>query len=107
MKRIVKGYVTTQKSSKQKSQNKFTLLVEPKANKFEIKRALEDPGGVFKVKVEKIRTIRQKSKKRNSTQIRRFPGGSVSSIRITKKAIITLVPGYQLDEGKEEKKRIN
>lgn len=102
MKEIIKGYITTYKSNKQKSQNKFTLLVESQANKFAIKQALEDPEGVFRVKVEKIRTIRQKVKKRNSTQIRRFPGGSLPSVKITKKAIVTLVPGYHLDEERKK-----
>ena len=58
---IVKAPVITEKSENEKENGKYTFKVDPKANKLEIKEAIEK---LFKVNVTSIRTINVKPKKR-------------------------------------------
>lgn len=84
--------ILTEKSYDQLADNKYTFLVNPKANKAEIKRAIEE---IFDVKVEKVNTIRQLGK------VKRM--GMYSGRRPSyKKAIIKLTPdskGIEFFEG--------
>ena len=74
--------VMTEKSYDQLADNKYTFMVDIKAKKPEIKRAIEE---IFDVKVEKVNTIRQLGK------IKRM--GMYSGRRPSyKKAIIKLTP---------------
>ena len=51
---IIKAPVVTEKSEAAKETGKYTFKVDPKANKIEIKEAIEK---LFNVKVTSIRTI--------------------------------------------------
>ncbi len=84
---ILKKPVISEKSMDLVQENKYTFLVESNANKIEIKRAVEE---LFKVKVEKVRTIRYKGRlKRVRGRLGRTPG--------FKKAIVTLKEGNKIE----------
>ena len=86
---IVKAPVITEKSQIAKAEGKYTFKVDPKANKIEIKEAIEK---LFNVKVKQIRTINVKVKKR---RVGRYTGLT----NRTKKAIVTLAEGQTIDLG--------
>ena len=86
---ILKAPVITEKSEIVKSEGKYTFKVDPKANKTEIKSAIEK---IFKVKVTSIRTMNEKPKKR---RVGRYTGLTNRS----KKAIVTLAEGQTIDLG--------
>ena len=68
-------------------ENKILIEIDPRANKHEVKEAMEE---IFKVKVEKVATINVKGK------LKRF-GKSIGRRSDRKKAIITLKQGEKLD----------
>ena len=80
---------TPEKSQNALSEGKYTFKVDPKANKIEIKEAIEK---IFNVKVTSIRTINVKPKKR---RVGRYTGLT----NRTKKAIVTLAEGQTIDLG--------
>ncbi|MEX0939997.1 MAG: 50S ribosomal protein L23 [Candidatus Babeliales bacterium] len=85
---IIQGPAVTEKASKLVSnQKKVVLKIHPKANKPMVKEALEK---LFNVKVENIRTIVRKGKVRTFKRMK-------STGKLTKRAIVTLKPGYSLD----------
>ena len=86
---IVKAPVITEKSEIAREAGKYTFKVDPKANKIEIKEAIEK---LFNVKVTEIRTINVKPKKR---RVGRYTGLTNRS----KKAIVTLAEGQTIDLG--------
>ena len=86
---IVKAPVITEKSEDAKNTGKYTFKVDPKANKIEIKEAIEK---LFNVKVKEIRTLNVKPKKR---RVGRYTGLT----NRTKKAIVTLAEGQTIDLG--------
>jgi len=89
---IIRKPVVTEKASRaQMASNKVTFEVDSRANKSEIKKAIES---LFKVKVVKINTITTAGK------VRRF-GASQTQQSDRKKAIATLKAGdkIQLFEG--------
>ena len=86
---IVKAPVITEKSQIAKSNGQYTFKVDPKANKTQIKEAIEK---LFNVKVKQIRTINVKVKKR---RVGRYTGLTNRS----KKAIVTLEEGQTIDLG--------
>lgn len=68
---IILRPVLTEKSYDQLADRKYTFIVDINANKTEIKKAVEE---IFGVKVEKVRTIRQKGKlKRQGMYVGRTP----------------------------------
>ncbi|NLJ76922.1 MAG: 50S ribosomal protein L23 [Peptococcaceae bacterium] len=77
----------TEKSTMLLQDNKYTFRVDPRANKTQIKQAVES---IFKVKVEKVNTINVKGKKK---KVRNIPGRTSD----TKKAIITLKQGDKIE----------
>ncbi|NQS76098.1 MAG: 50S ribosomal protein L23 [Peptococcaceae bacterium] len=77
----------TEKSTVLIQDNKYTFRVDPRANKTQIKQAVES---IFKVKVEKVNTINVKGKKK---KVRNIPGRTSD----TKKAIITLKQGDKIE----------
>lgn len=80
---IIKRPVLTEKSYDQMEDRKYTFVVDPRANKYQIKQAVET---VFGVTVEKVNTIRQQGKiKRMGRTEGRRPS--------VKKAIVKLTPG--------------
>jgi len=84
---ILKRPVITEKSMALQEENKYTFVVDLNANKVEIKKAVEE---LFKVKVEKVRTMRVKGKlKRVRNVVGRRPD--------IKKAIVTLKEGDKIE----------
>jgi len=85
---IILRPVVTEKSMQEKElMNKVTFEVHPKANKQEIKYAVEK---LFDVKVLKVNTVRVKGKKR---RVGRVEGKK----KDWKKAIVTLAPGHRIE----------
>ncbi len=78
--------VVTEKSMDLLADNKYTFIVDRKANKTEIKNAIE---GIFKVKVDKVATMIVKGKVK---RMGRFEGKTPNR----KKAIVTLKPGHKI-----------
>lgn len=84
---ILRRPVITEKSMVLLAENKYTFFVDPKATKFDIKKAVES---IFKVKVLKVNTMRVKGKVK---RVRRAPGRTPER----KKAIVTLQPGDKIE----------
>jgi len=85
---IVRGPVITEKGSLvNELGNQVVFRVHPRANKVEIRRAVES---LFKVRVEKVRTSRQLGKTRRvGRHLGRRPDW--------KKAYVTLAEGSRID----------
>ena len=85
---IIKAPVITEKSANL-GQNKgqYVFKVDSRSNKTEIKQAIEK---LFNVKVEEIRTINVKPKKRRV-------GRCAGLTNRTKKAIVTLAEGQSIE----------
>ena len=86
---IIKAPVITEKSQIQKENGQYVFKVDPKANKTEIKLAIEK---IFNVKVTKISTLNEKPKKK---RVGRYTGLTNRS----KKAIVTLAEGQTIELG--------
>lgn len=85
---IIKGPIITEKSSEiAQNNNQITLSVDAKANKIEIKDAVEK---LFNVKVESVNTINVRPKKK---RVGRYPGKTNK----VKKAIVTLKEGSSIE----------
>lgn len=80
---VLKGPIITEKSHLLKAEgNKVTFQVDVKANKIEIRKAIEE---LFKVKVLAVNTINMRGKKKRM--------GRSEGVRPDwKKAIVTLAP---------------
>lgn len=79
--------VTEKTTSLQNRCNQYCFEVAPKANKVEVRKAVET---LFSVKVEAVNIVRMPSKKR-----RMF--GRPGATRPWKKAIVTLAEGATID----------
>ena len=85
---IIKGPIIPEKSSEiAQNNNQITLSVDTKANKIEIKDAVEK---LFNVKVESVNTINVRPKKK---RVGRYPGKTNK----VKKAIVTLKEGSSIE----------
>jgi len=84
---VIKSPLITEKATKLAKFNQYVFWVDKRANKIEIKKAIEE---IYNVKVEKVRTINMKGK---TKRIRWGQEGKTSS---WKKAIVTLKEGYQI-----------
>lgn len=84
--------MTEKMSDLQAKENKVAFVVNPEANKIEIRRAVEKR---FNVKVEKVATIQMKGKVK---RMGRFEGPRPN----WKKAVVTLREGFKIEffEGK-------
>lgn len=80
---IILRPVVTEKSSRLQDVGKYTFIVDPRANKTEIKNAIEK---IFGVKVEKVATMNRPGK----TYRRRDGIGKRAD---TKRAVVTLREG--------------
>ena len=80
---IIIAPVLTEKSYANLEENKYTFFVDVRANKTEIKIAVES---IFGVKVESVNTINRKGK----TQRTRF---GIGKRKDTKRAVVTLSEG--------------
>ena len=79
--------VVSEKSYGLLDENKYTFLVDPRANKTQIKIAVEQ---IFGVKVLSVNTINRQGKTRRT----RYGLGRRAN---TKRAIISVAPGDQID----------
>ena len=86
--KIIIEPIVTEKSNKFKEEKKYVFKVDAKANKFLIKKALNDMFGVHCLKC-RIMNVKPKPKRRPPYRI-----GNTSS---WKKAIVTLMPGERID----------
>jgi large subunit ribosomal protein L23 len=84
---VILSPVITEKSTALSEQNKVLFNVRLEATKADIKSAVE---ALFNVKVEKVNTLRRLGK------TKRFRN-TVGKLSDTKKAIITLVEGQNID----------
>jgi large subunit ribosomal protein L23 len=78
--------VVTEKSMNLLADNKYTFIVDRRANKTEIKNAVES---IFNVKVDKVYTMNVKGKPK---RMGRFEGRTAER----KKAIVALKPGQKI-----------
>jgi large subunit ribosomal protein L23 len=83
----IKYPIITDKATKLLEQNKYTFIVDKKANKFTLKKVIEY---LFNVNVANINTLNLKKKKRT---VGRFSGYKSQY----KKAIITLKDGNSIN----------
>ena len=84
---IVRGLLRTEKGADMMPSNKYLFWVDTKANKVEIRDAVEN---IYKVKVQKVNTINVKGKPKRV----RYAVGMTSG---WKKAIVTLKEGNKID----------
>jgi large subunit ribosomal protein L23 len=89
---ILRQGIVTEKTVAQQSQNKYTFEVALKANKIDVRRAVET---IFKVKVVSVNIIRLPGK----AKMMRRRGIAPQRIepREWKKAIVTLSEGQSID----------
>ena len=85
---IIKRPLITEKSTRQKEEgNEIAFVVDPKANKVEIRQAVEK---LFKVKVLRVRTMHLAGKRK---RMGKFTGWKSD----WKKAIVTLREGDRIE----------
>lgn len=84
---IIKAPIITEKSSDLATNNTYVFSVDVRANKTQIKQAIEN---IFNVKVEKVNTINVKPKKKRV-------GRYVGKTNKVKKAIVKLSEGSSIE----------
>jgi len=84
---IIRPLITEKTSVQKEVSNQHTFEVDRRANRIEIKRAIEN---IFKVKVAAVQTMQVKGKRKQRGRI-------VGKRRDWKKAIVTLMPGERID----------
>ena len=81
--------VVSEKSYGLLDESVYTFVVDPDANKIEIRQAVE---AIFSVRVAKVNTLNRRGKRKRNR--RQFTFGKRSD---TKRAIVTLVEGDHID----------
>ncbi|HYH01877.1 MAG TPA: 50S ribosomal protein L23 [Bacillota bacterium] len=84
---MIKKPLITEKTTKMMEENKYCFLVDPKANKTEIRQAIEQ---IFKVKVKSVNTMNLMGKLK---KMGRYQGRRPS----WKRAIVTLEKGSRIE----------
>ena len=84
---IIYAPIITEKTAMMANENKYTFKVDPRANKTEIKQAIES---IFNVKVESITTANSHPKKR---RVGKYTG----YVDKYKKAIVKLAEGNSIN----------
>lgn len=84
---VIIGMLRTEKGTGMLPQNKYVFKVDPRSNKVEIRKAVEE---LYKVKVKSVNVINVRGKMRRV----RFREGMTSS---WKKAIVTLKPEFKIE----------
>ena len=84
---VLRGAHISEKASRVADNNQFVFRIDPTANKFEVKQAVEK---LFDVKVENVRTVSVRGKSK------RF-GRSLGKRSNWKKAYVTLQAGHRID----------
>lgn len=88
---IIKKPLISEKSMINAGIGKYTFEVDPKANKIEIRKAIED---IFKVHVTKINTVKMPGKRRIRFDKK---GRHMGYTRTRKKAVVTLREGEVIE----------
>ena len=88
---LIKPIVTEKTTSERELRNRYTFLVNPKANKVEIKKAVESTYGVT---VDKVRTLIYGPERRTRYTKTGIQYGKTNS---TKRAIVQDAEGDQID----------
>ncbi|MDA8442327.1 MAG: 50S ribosomal protein L23 [Peptococcaceae bacterium] len=83
---ILRRPVVSEKSLGLMEENKYTFLVDPKSNKIEIKKAVEE---IFNVSVVAVHTMSVKGKLKRQGKHQGYTSDK-------KKAIVTLKPGDKI-----------
>ncbi len=81
--------VVSEKSYGLLDENVYTFVVDPRANKVEIRQAIE---AIFSVQVINVNTLNRKGKRKRNRKS--FTFGTRAD---TKRAIVTLAPGSKID----------
>ncbi|MBW3601694.1 MAG: 50S ribosomal protein L23 [Actinobacteria bacterium] len=84
---VVLAPVVSEKSYALLDEGRYTFLVDPRANKTQIKLAVQD---IFGVRVVRVNTLNRRGKRK------RF-GVHHGRRKDTKRAVVTLAPGDQID----------
>ena len=84
---IIKEPIITEKTAALKEQNVYVFSVDPKANKTQIKQAVEK---IFNVKVESVNTLNAPTKKK---RVGRYAGRT----NRRKKAMVKLAEGSSIE----------
>jgi len=84
---LIKRPIITEKTTRLMEQNKYFFVVDPRANKTQIKQAVEE---IFKVKVKAVNTLNLIGKIK---KMGRYEGRRPSR----KRAIVTLEPGSRIE----------
>jgi large subunit ribosomal protein L23 len=84
---LIKRPLITEKTTKLMEENKYCFLVDPKANKMQIRQAVEQ---IFNVKVKAVNTMNLLGKMK---KMGRHEGRRPS----WKRAIVTLEPGSRIE----------
>lgn len=84
---LIKRPIITEKTTRLMEQNKYYFIVDPRANKTQIKSAVEE---IFKVKVRSVNTLNLLGKIK---KMGRYEGRSPS----WKRAIVTLEKGSRIE----------
>ncbi len=84
---LIKKPLITEKTTKLMEENKYCFLVDPKANKTEIRQAIEK---IFKVKVKSVNTMNMMGKLK---KMGRYQGRRPN----WKRAIVTLEKGSRIE----------
>ena len=86
---IIISPIISEKSLQETALNRYTFKVNPKANKHQIKHAIEE---TFSVDVVKVRTIKSKLLVKKSRKTKKN-----IKVKIVKKAIVQLKPKQKID----------
>ena len=84
---VVLAPVVSEKSYALLDEGRYTFLVDPRANKTQIKQAVQD---IFGVRVVSVNTLNRRGKRK------RF-GAHYGRRKNTKRAVVTLAAGDQID----------
>lgn len=88
---LIRKPLLTEKAMQGNEEGKYQFYVDPKANKLQIKTAVEQ---MFDVKVEKVNTANVKGKSKVRMTRKGIMRGKTA---LRKKAYVTLKEGYEID----------
>ena len=88
---LLKPVITEKATRESELKNRYTFLVDPKANKIEIKKAVE---ATYGVNVEKVRTLSYGPERRS-----RYTKNGIqhSKTNVTKRAVVEVAEGENID----------
>lgn len=91
MRILLKPVITEKATRESELKNRYTFLVDPKANKIEIKKAVE---ATYSVNVEKVRTLSYGPERRS-----RYTKNGIqhSKTNVTKRAVVEVAAGENID----------